>query len=339
MVMARSRALGAFYGLAIGDALGMPTQFLSRRKVASLFGVLEDFESGPDENEISRGMVAGTVTDDTDQAVIIARELIAGNGRVDQGRLAKELKSWEKRMTDAGSLDLLGPSTRRAIDLFERGTDLDVTGRWGDTNGAAMRIAPVGIAAPVEPTRRFCELVFDASRLTHNTSLAIAGSAAVAAVVSAGIDGAATPAALKIGTEMAAAGAEFGHFVAGADVSKRILWALTLTEGLEDKDVLDAIYDLVGTGLATQEAVPAAFAIASASPADPWRACILAAGLGGDSDTVAAMAGAMVGACTGIDAFPRSAVDLVNERNNLGLDALVDSLLSLRGRLGGGDHG
>lgn len=327
-----ARALGAFYGLAIGDALGMPTQFLSRQTVKDLFGVVDAFRPGPNENEISAGMAAGTITDDTHQAVIIAKELIAGAGHVDQHRLAAELKAWETRMIDAGSIDLLGPSTRRAIQLFEDGSSIDDAGRWGDTNGAAMRVAPVGIAAPLDPSPRFCRLVFDVTRLTHNTSLAIAGSTAVAAVVSAGLDGSTTLDALKIGAEMAARGAEFGHFVAGADVSKRILWAMDLISELGDEAALDEIYDLVGTGLSTQEAVPAAFAIANISPTDPWRACTLAAGLGGDSDTVGAMAGAMVGACTGIDAFPPSAVDLVRERNDLDFDPLVDSLLDLRRR-------
>jgi ADP-ribosylglycohydrolase len=54
----RERALGAFYGLAIGDALGMPTQLLSRARVGELFGSLVGFEEGPPENEISAGMPA-----------------------------------------------------------------------------------------------------------------------------------------------------------------------------------------------------------------------------------------------------------------------------------------
>jgi hypothetical protein len=47
----------------------------------------------------------------------------------------------------------------------------------------------------------------------------------------------------------------------------------------------------------------------------------------------------MVGACTGIEAFPMSAVDLVTKRNNLRLDALVDSLLGLRGRFEASRYG
>src|SRR3954466_12483359 len=82
------RALGALTGLALGDALGMPTQALPRHRVRSLFGTLTWFVAAPDENEISRGVPAGRVTDDTDQAVILGRLLVEGAGRVDPRRLA-----------------------------------------------------------------------------------------------------------------------------------------------------------------------------------------------------------------------------------------------------------
>ena len=67
---AQSRARGALLGLAIGDALGMPTQYLPRDLVAERYGVLSDFQASPEDNPISRGMAAGRVTDDTDQAMI-----------------------------------------------------------------------------------------------------------------------------------------------------------------------------------------------------------------------------------------------------------------------------
>ena len=54
--------------------------------------------------------------------------------------------AWERDMTARGSLDLLGPSTRRALDAVLAGTPPEEAGRSGDTNGAAMRIAPVGLA-------------------------------------------------------------------------------------------------------------------------------------------------------------------------------------------------
>ena len=64
----------------------------------------------------------------------------------------------------------------------------DEAGRWGDTNGAAMRITPVGIATPVEPLDGLCAAVARASRLTHNTGVAISGAAAVAGLNLGGVE-------------------------------------------------------------------------------------------------------------------------------------------------------
>ena len=326
-----ARARGALYGLAIGDALGMPTQCLPRDAVQSLFGRLTWFQDGPDSNEISAGMPAGSVTDDSDQAIIVARALVDGGGRIDQHRLARDLLDWESRMRDAGSLDLLGPSTRRALDAIARGAPIEEAGRWGDTNGAAMRIAGVGVGTPPEPLAALVERVADVSRLTHDTAIAISGASAVAAAVSAGIDGVETAAALAHGLRAAQRGNRYGRYVPGADVPSRIRWAMDLVrDARTEPRALDLISDLIGTGTGTQEAVPAAFALVAISPDDPWRACLLAAELGGDSDTVAAMAGAIAGSTNGIDAFPAAAVELVTTMNDLHLDQLADDLLRLR---------
>ncbi len=75
------RALGALLGLAIGDALGMPTQLLSRDQIVDAYGpLLSGFEPAPPGHPIAAGMTAGQVTDDTEQAVILAEVLIAGGG-------------------------------------------------------------------------------------------------------------------------------------------------------------------------------------------------------------------------------------------------------------------
>src|ERR1700722_16454682 len=96
-------------------------------------------------------MPAGAVTDDTEQAVLLGRLLIDGDGRVDPGELAAALLGWERGMAARGSPDLLGPSTKRALLAVQAGVPPTETGRYGDTNGAAMRIAPVGIATAADP--------------------------------------------------------------------------------------------------------------------------------------------------------------------------------------------
>jgi ADP-ribosylglycohydrolase len=134
--------------------------------------------------------------------------------------------------------------------------------------------------------------------------------------------------------------------VAGADVAARIEWATGLVTGRAQADwesggesggeaeAAGLIYTLVGTSLATQESVPAAFAVLAAVPADPWRACRMAASLGGDSDTIAAMTGAIAGACHGAGSFPPEAIAAIDAQG-LGLAALAGELLALREGYGG----
>ena len=188
-----------------------------------------------------------------------------------------------------------------------------------------MRITPVGIAFAAGLIDR----VVEASLVTHNTSVALAGAAAVAAAVSAGIGGASVAGAMETGVAAARLASHRGHWVAGADVAARIRWAAELAEGAAPDRAAELIGTLVGTSLATQESVPAAFAVLSAIPDDPWRACLLAASLGGDTDTIAAMAGAIAGACHGQSAFPPHATAAI-DAHGFALPALAGSLLALR---------
>jgi ADP-ribosylglycohydrolase len=155
----------------------------------------------------------------------------------------------------------------------------------------------------------------------------------VAAAVSAGVSGATVARATALGVQAARLAAGRGHWVAGADVAARIEWAAGLVTGHHQEVAANLIYTLVGTSLATQESVPAAFAVLAAVPADPWRACRLAASLGGDCDTIAAMTGAIAGACHGVGSFPPEAIAAIDAQG-LGLAALVGELLALRDRHG-----
>ena len=138
------------------------------------------------------------------------------------------------------------------------------------------------------------------------------------------------PEATTLGIKAAELGQRRGEWVAGAEVARRIAWAIGLVDVNDhDRSVRD-IVELVGTSLATQESVPAAFAMLALHPDKPWRACLTAASLGGDSDTIAAMVGAIAGACHGMDAWPLDAVQTVRETNQLELETVADKLLALR---------
>ena len=98
------------------------------------------------------------------------------------------------------------PPRRAAIQAIRNGTAPELAGANGTTNGAAMRIAPVGIATAVTDLDDLIGAVEEACLVSHHTSVAIAGAAAVAAVVSAGVDGFSVPVAVALGIAAARSG-------------------------------------------------------------------------------------------------------------------------------------
>lgn len=326
-----SRALGALYGLAIGDALGMPTQSLARPAIEESFGtILEGFLPAAPDHPIAAGMVAGSITDDTEQALILAQLIVDGKGRVDGAEFARRLIAWEDDMRSRGSLDLLGPSTKAALAALMAGTDPAEAGRFGVTNGAAMRITPMGVAVRCDDLDGLIDEVVEVSAVTHNTGKALAGASAVAAAVSAGVGGASLSEAREIAIEAASRAGHKGYWVAGADVATRIRWAVKLVERHNQSDALDLTYRLIGTSVAVEESIPAAFALLAVAGEDPWLVARLCASVGGDCDTIAAIAGAIAGACGGVEAFPIEARMLVSKVNHLNLEATATTLVELR---------
>lgn len=116
----------------------------------------------------------------------------------------------------------------------------------------------------------------------------------------------------------------------GADVATRIEWAVASVRDRSRPEAVEIIRNLIGTSLATQESVPAAFASLAVCPGSPWDTALLAASLGGDCDTIAAMAGAIAGSLHGADGFPADARALVADVNGLDLDERAAGLLALR---------
>ncbi|ALG11162.1 ADP-ribosylglycohydrolase family protein [Kibdelosporangium phytohabitans] len=324
----RARALGAFYGLALGDALGMPTQSMSRTRIKDCYGSITTLVDATQDQPIAPGMPAGSVTDDTEQAVLVAKLLIDGDGRIDPYTFADALRAWEAGMISRGSRDLLGPSTKRALEHLDAGLNPQQAGVAGTTNGAAMRVTPVAIANPVGD--RLLDAVVQASLVTHNTSLGIAAASAIAAAVSASIDGADLSTALDEAERAAHSGASKGHWVAGGEIAPRIRWAREWVRGMSRGEVAGAVAGVIGTSVAAQESVVAAIALAEVSGDDPFGALLLAAEIGGDTDTIAAVLGAILGAQHGIGGFPGELVGTVRAVNGLDLEPLVDRLLALR---------
>ncbi|PCR95099.1 ADP-ribosylglycohydrolase [Pseudomonas fluorescens] len=330
---ALDRALGAFYGLALGDALGMPTQSLNRETIRQRFGQITDLQDAGPLQPIAANMPKGSITDDTEQAILVGELLVEGKGRIEPAVLAQRLIEWEAEMQAKGSQDLLGPSTKRAIEMILAGHSPEEAGRYGTTNGAAMRITPVGIAADVADSERFIAAVVQACQVTHNTTLGISSAAAVAAVVSAGINGLDLGEALNLGQQIAQQAEAHGHWVAGGRIASRISWARSISVESDPVLLADLLYDVIGTSVASQESVVVSFALAqqvAVGEMTPFDALCMAASLGGDTDTIAAILGAMLGACLGLQSWPAAMIETVKTVNDLELEPLVKGLLALR---------
>lgn len=328
------RAHGALAGLALGDALGMPTQSFTRAEVVRRFGrVVPGLVDAPDDQPVAAGMRAGSVTDDTEQALLLAGHLVRRAGRPDPRAWALELLAWEERMTARGSRDLLGPSTSRAVHAIRAGADPAAAGATGTTNGAAMRIAPLGLARAwgvTPPARRaFLDAVESVCLPTHHTGVAVAGAAAVAAAVSVAVDGAGCEEVLDAAAAAAREGARRGRPVPGPSVAARLEWVRAEVAARDEDVVDDWLYDVVGTTVATSESVPAALALLPAALRDPWTTLRRAASLGGDTDTVAAVLGAVAGAVLGRRGLPAQCA-VVERRNGLDLAGSAAELLALR---------
>lgn len=304
--IAFDRALGALIGGALGDAVGMPTQLLSPAEIRADYGFVDRFVDPAPEHPVSKGLKAGAITDDTEQTLLLAKVLLKSGQGFDHHAWVNALIAWEDEIKARGGYDLLGPSTKRAIDAINAGTPPDEAGRNGETNGAAMRIAPVGILVP--PGETLIARVAETCRATHNTTIAISSAAAVAAVISHGIDGADWHQAIGHAVTAARAGEKQGHWVPGGTIAARIEWALDMVEGCSVEDGIARVFDRLGTGVISQESVPAAFAVLKLADGDAWKAAVIAANLGGDTDTIGAIAGSMAGACAGYGSLPADKV-------------------------------
>ncbi len=327
MGTAFDRACGVLAGMAIGDALGMPTQTLPRSEIARHYGKITGYVAPYPDHPVSHGLEAAQVTDDTEQAFLLANRLIADHDGLNETLWAEDLLAWERDVHARGLRDLLGPSSKAALAAMLAGEPANETGRNGTTNGAAMRIAPVGIATPLDPMDTFLDRVELACRMTHNTGEAIAAAAAVAAVVSHGIDGGGFDAALEQALEAATQGQKRGFPVGETDVRSRIENALDLA----DQELSEAEFaKAVGTSVASFESIPAAFGVVRMAGGDVWKATLIAANIGDDTDTIGAISGAMAGACSGMGHIDPDALSPVRAANDLPIEEMAEHLLALR---------
>jgi poly(ADP-ribose) glycohydrolase ARH3 len=297
------RFVGAMLGTAYGDALGAGVEGVSRSEIRERFGEVRDFLP-------HRG--AGRYTDDTQMTLALALSLIRV-GDVDGADCARRYEElFEPERGYGRSAAAVLEALRGGADYRRTGTMFFAAGSFG--NGAAMRIAPVGLVFGSGDPDKLRAKVFEAVRCTHVHPEAVDGATIQALAVSlmAHYDGRAP--------------------VDSAGMLKR-LRKVCRTEALHRKlrDAEDLLADrasddeairVLGTGVASAESVPAAIFTALRHGADPEEALVRAVGLGGDTDTIAAMTGALMGALHGRDHFPRRWFDTL-ENGRHGRDEII----------------
>ena len=333
-----SRAYGALAGLALGDALGMPTQAMSPEQIRAVYGRITGLVDEDASQPYAPGMPAGSVTDDTEQALLIASLLIRGRGSssgrvaLDAGEFAHALLAWEDSMIERGSLDLLGPSTKAALELVRAGEDPLSVGGAGTTNGAAMRVTPIGIAMSTADPEAFADAVWSSCQVTHATHQGFQSAALVATAVSMGIDWD-TPSASDMTALLWKAVSyvdslpERGAWTPDPDVVAATRRAMQLVANPASSS-LECLVEQVGTSVASAQAIPMAFALLARDPSP--RALLDAANIGGDTDTIGAIAGAILGAALGEQVLPADSLSMIEEVSHLNLPSVALELLELR---------
>ena len=337
-----SHAHGALAGLALGDALGMPTQEMSPAQIRAVYGRITGLVDGDASQPYAPGMPAGSVTDDTEQALLVASLLLRGQGS-SSGRVslnavefAHALLAWEDSMIERGSLDLLGPSTKAALERVRAGEDPLTVGGEGTTNGAAMRVTPIGIAVSTEDPEAFAEAVWSSCRVTHATRQGFQSAALVAAAVSMGIDAARSPSLDLRGLLWKAVTyvdslPDRGAWTPDPDVIAATRRAMQLAVNPASSS-LECLVKQVGTSVASAHAIPMAFALLARDPSP--KALLDAANIGGDTDTIGAIAGAILGGLLGAEAFDATMLAQVESVSGLHLTEAATAMLSLRGPSG-----
>ena len=333
-----SRAYGALAGLALGDALGMPTQEMSPEQIRAVYGRITGLVDGDASQPYAPGMPAGSVTDDTEQALLVASLLVRGRGS-SSGRVALNavefahaLLAWEDSMIERGSLDLLGPSTKAALERVRAGEDPLTVGGEGTTNGAAMRVTPIGIAMSTADPEAFADAVWSSCQVTHATRQGFQSAALVAAAVSMGIDAARSP-SLDLRSLLWKAVTyvdslpERGAWTPDPDVVAATRRAMQLAVNPASSS-LECLVEQVGTSVASAHAIPMAFALLARVPSP--QALLDAANIGGDTDTIGAIAGAILGASLGVQVLPTDSLTMIEEVSHLGLSSVAGDLLELR---------
>ncbi|MFO7982635.1 MAG: ADP-ribosylglycohydrolase family protein [Desulfuromonadales bacterium] len=298
------RFAGSLLGTAFGDILGATVEGMRRTDIRASFGQVRDF--------LDTGRGLGRYTDDTQMTIALATS-IQRCGDVDGADCARRYADFfEPQRGYGGSAARILEALDRGADYRETGTMFFPSGSFG--NGAAMRIAPVGLGYAKSSLEVLKEKVFSAIRCTHVHPEAVDGALVQALAV--GRLSLAEQGVLPNVTD-------FVHSLRSVCEDEAMIRELQgIEELLRSGADEDEAVPRLKTGIRCSESVPAALWAALRYGHDPEEAIIRAVNLGGDTDTVGAMCGALVGALHGDGWFPDRWYNTM-ENGSYGRDAIL----------------
>lgn len=283
------RACGALVGHAVGDSFGDAARTPENH---FLYGITMDFHEGPAPG-----------TDDTEFGLLTAQALLESRGNLTSEHI---LEAWKRHVLPLAELKRGGASEREASANIRRGILPPLSGRdnsYSMSDGAAMRMTPIGIAAAGDPAR--------AARLSE-----------IDAQISHARDGIWGAQAVAVAVAVATAGGSVDEVVCEAiEITPTDSWmrrSLVRSEEIisQNPSIEDAWMPLHRAlwseyKAVAPEAVAEAFAVFRLVRGDVRRGIVYAGNWGRDADTVAAIVGALCGAMQGISAIPPAWVDKV----------------------------
>ena len=325
----KDKIAGTLAGMVYGDAFGVPGELWPREKVRSRFGTIDKFLDGPEDNIVACYFKAGHYTDDSSQALVILNDLLKYGCVPETAILAKDLIAWVESM-NGFEINLLGPSSKASLLAHVKGEDYTKYTKTALTNGAAMRIAPVGTFFNFDETKSICRTVAKVSSVTHGTDVAIAGASMVAQAVASGLCSRSYDEMLEDICKAFDFAVTLGEPTWAASIKDRLLNVLDKAKGCTDPDKFSLlVYNLVGTGTMTSESVTAALAIAYYCQ-DVEKAAFLCANMGGDTDTIGSMACAICGAFNGLSSIKNETISYLEQTNDINFADLADKIIKAR---------
>lgn len=294
------RFRGCLLGAAVGDALGMPVEGYTASEIQSQFGRIRDMMPAP-FGHFHTGLLAGQFTDDTEETLLLAESLIESSG-FSALRFADKLMAWGTAWTLDERLNRgVGFVTRSAVESMIAGTPWQESGLSIPTCGSAMRAAPIGLLyhSDLNIVKSYADLQ---SLPTHCGPAARAGAVAVACGVAQSL--------MNIPGEMILRNAASQASRVDVEFAERLLWVSTLLDLLPEQAL-----GLIRNSPLASETVPAAFYCFLKF--EPEEGLIMAASNGGDTDSIASIAGSLFGAARGTSWIPERWLAELEEKERI----------------------